>query len=96
MVHHLHCLGLEWVVGFVFCCKGFGSHFLSVALGTCKCCGECFKFLLMAAIELFLANLSIKVGHRRMNGILSWFKDSDASGWRHRCTVASLSGCFGG
>lgn len=79
-----------------FCYKGLGSHFLSAALGTFKYSGECFKFLLMAAIELFLANLSIKVGQGWMNGILSWLKDLDASVWCHKSTVASLSGCFAG
>lgn len=49
-----------------FCYKGFGLHFLSAALGTYKYSGESFKFLLIAAIELFLASLSIKVGHRQM------------------------------
>lgn len=49
-----------------FCYKGFGSHFLSAAFGTCKYSGEFLKFQLMAAIELFLANLSVKVGHRHM------------------------------
>lgn len=78
MALYLYCLGLEWVVWFVFATRGL-AHFLSAALGTFKYSGECFKFLLMAAIELFLANLSIKVGQGWMNGILSWLKDLDAS-----------------
>lgn len=49
-----------------FCYKGFGSHILSAAFGTCKCSGECFKFQLMAAVEPFLGNLSVEVGHRQM------------------------------
>lgn len=49
-----------------FCYKDFVSHFLSAALGTFKYSRECFKFLLVAAIELFLANLSVQVGHRQM------------------------------
>lgn len=44
-----------------FCYKRFGSHSLGAAVGTFKDNGERFKFPLMAAIELFLANLSIKL-----------------------------------
>lgn len=44
-----------------FCYRQFCSYSLSAALETFKYDGECFKFLLMAAIELFLASLSIKL-----------------------------------
>lgn len=72
------------------CYKGFGSHFLSAALGTFKCSGECFKFLLVAAIELFLANVSVKVGQRWMKESFAWFKDSDASGQCHKSTSEGM------
>lgn len=44
-----------------FCYKQFSSCSLSAPLETFKYCGECLKFLLMAAIELFLANLPVKL-----------------------------------
>lgn len=44
-----------------FFCKRFGSDSLSAALETFKYTGECFKFLLVTAIELFLDNLSVKL-----------------------------------
>lgn len=44
-----------------FCCKRFGFHSHSAAVETFKYNGKCFKFLLTAAVVLFLANLSVKL-----------------------------------
>lgn len=83
-----------------FCYKGFGLYFLSAALGTFKYSGECFKFLLMAAIELFLANVSIKVGHRQMKQFLPGLRAQRLLGGVTNPLLSAVmiwkQGCFAG
>lgn len=58
--HNMCYLGLEWFVLF-FGCRKFSSCSLGAAFEAVEYKEGCFKFPLMAAVELFLAVFSIKL-----------------------------------